>query len=74
MDVYIKYLDGKVEHIEDVEDAKGHSQMRSIDVTYKERERLMAKGESYLYADKTYMNRKILNFAAIESITIIEEE
>lgn len=74
MDVYIKYLDGKVEHIEDVEDVNGNSRMRSIDVTYKERERLIANGETYLYEDKTYRNRKLLNFAAIESIVIVEEE
>lgn len=74
MDVYIKYLDGKVEHIEGVEDVKWNSQMRSIEVTYKERERLIANGETVLYEDKTYRNKKILNFAAIESIAIVEEE
>lgn len=74
MDVYIKYLDGKVEHIEDVEDVKWNSQMRSIEVTYKERERLIANGETVLYEDKTYRKKKILNFAAIESIIIVEEE
>lgn len=74
MDVYVKYLAGRVEHIEDVEDVSWNSRMRSIDVIYKERERLIAKGESDIYADKTYKKKKILNFAAIESITIVEEE
>lgn len=74
MDVYIKYLDGKVEHIEGVEVVKENSRMRFIDVTYKERERLIANRETYLYEDKTYRNRKLLNFAAIESIAIVEEE
>ena len=74
MDACIKYLDGKVELIEDVEVVKENSRMGFIDVTYKERERLIAKGESDLYVDKTYRNRKLLNFAAIESIVIVEEE
>lgn len=74
MDVFIKYLDGRGEHIEDVEVVKENSRMRSIDVTHKERERMIAEGETYQYTDKTYRKRKILNFAAIESIAIVEEE
>ena len=74
MDVHIKYLDGRSEHIEDVEDVKENSRMRLIGVTYKERERLTVEGEVYLFTGKTYMKRKILNFAAIESIEIVEEE
>lgn len=75
MDVYIKYLDGRgEEHIEDVVDVKTNSHMRSVNVTYKERERLMGEDGIHLYTGIIYMKRKILNFAVIKSIVITEEE
>lgn len=74
MDVYIKYLDGRDERIEDVEVVKGNSPMGFIDVTYKEGERLIAEEGSSIFADKIYRKRKVLNVTAIESMTIVEEE
>ena len=74
MDVYIKYLDGKDERIEDVEVVKENSRMGFIDVTYKKGKRLIAEEGSSIFAGKLYRKRKILNFTAIESMTIIEEK
>ena len=74
MDVYIRFLDGRDEIIENVEVVKENSRMRSIDVTCKERERLIAEGENCAYTDKTFRKRKILNFAAVVSIVIVEIE
>lgn len=72
MEVYIKYLNGNSELIEDVEVVKENSRMGFIEVTYKERVRDITDKGTYLDTEKTY--RKILNFAAIESIEILEEE
>lgn len=71
MDVYIKYLNGNRELTEDVEVVKENSRMGFIDMTYKQRTRI-TEGETCIVKEKTC--RKILNFAAIESITIVEEE
>lgn len=48
MNVYIRYLDGRDEIIENVEVVKENSRMRFIDVTCKERERLIAEGGKLL--------------------------
>lgn len=75
MEVCIKYLDARdEEYIEDVEDVTTNAQMGLVSMIYKERERLIAEGEPYLYTDKTFRKQKLLNFAVIKSIVITEEE